>query len=42
MKITSSNLETIAVRMSQYPTDHKDEFMLCGRSNVGMSIVFST
>ena len=42
MKITSSNLETIAVRMSQYPTDHKDEFMLCGRSNVGKSSFINT
>lgn len=37
MKIDSSNLETIAVRASQYPTDGKAEFLLCGRSNVGKS-----
>lgn len=37
MKIESSNLETIAVRTSQYPTDGRDEFLLCGRSNVGKS-----
>lgn len=37
MKIDNSNLETIAVRASQYPTDNRDEFLLCGRSNVGKS-----
>ena len=37
MKIESSNLETVAVRTSQYPTDGKKEFLLCGRSNVGKS-----
>ena len=37
MKIENSNLETIAVRTSQYPTDGRDEFLLCGRSNVGKS-----
>lgn len=37
MKIESSNLETIAVRKSQYPTDNRCEFMLVGRSNVGKS-----
>lgn len=37
MKIDSSNLETIAVRASQYPTDNRYEFLLCGRSNVGKS-----
>ena len=42
MKITSSNLETIAVRMSQYPTDHRNEYMLCGRSNVGKSSFINT
>ena len=42
MKIESSNLETIAVRKSQYPTDKKDEFLLCGRSNVGKSSFINT
>ena len=37
MKIETSNLETIAVRASQYPTDNRCEFLLCGRSNVGKS-----
>ena len=37
MKIESSNLEHVAVRTSQYPTDNKPEFLLCGRSNVGKS-----
>ena len=42
MKIESSNLETIAVRKSQYPTDELDEFLLCGRSNVGKSSFINT
>ena len=42
MKIESSNLETIAVRTSQYPTDEKCEFLLCGRSNVGKSSFINT
>lgn len=42
MKIESSNLETIAVRTSQYPTDNKCEFLLCGRSNVGKSSFINT
>ena len=37
VKIETSNLEHIAVRASQYPTDNRMEFMLCGRSNVGKS-----
>lgn len=37
MKIESSNLNVIAVRTSQYPTDNKKEFLLVGRSNVGKS-----
>lgn len=37
MKIENSNLDTVAVRQSQYPKDGKDEFLLCGRSNVGKS-----
>lgn len=42
MKIESSNLETIAVRTSQYPTDNRPEFVLCGRSNVGKSSFINT
>lgn len=42
MKVESSNLETIAVRKSQYPTDELDEFLLCGRSNVGKSSFINT
>ena len=37
MKIETSNLEIVAVRASQYPEDNKNEFLLCGRSNVGKS-----
>ena len=37
MKIETSNLEVIAIRTSQYPTDNKPEFLLVGRSNVGKS-----
>ena len=37
MKIDNSNLNVIAVRTSQYPTDLKPEFLLVGRSNVGKS-----
>ena len=37
MKIETSNLEIVAVRASQYPTDNRSEFLLCGRSNVGKS-----
>ncbi len=42
MKVESSNLETIAVRTSQYPTDGRPEFVLCGRSNVGKSSFINT
>lgn len=42
MKIESSNLETIAVRTSQYPSDNRAEFLLCGRSNVGKSSFINT
>lgn len=37
MKIESAELKTMAVRISQYPEDNKDEFLLVGRSNVGKS-----
>ncbi len=42
MKIESSNLNVIAVRTSQYPTDNKKEFLLVGRSNVGKSSFINT
>ena len=37
MKIETVELNTTAVRISQYPTDNKCEFLLVGRSNVGKS-----
>lgn len=37
MKIGSVELKNTAVRISQYPTDEKSEFLLVGRSNVGKS-----
>lgn len=37
MKIESAELKSMAVRISQYPTDNKAEFLLVGRSNVGKS-----
>ena len=37
MEIKSAELDTTAVRVSQYPTDGKCEFLLVGRSNVGKS-----
>lgn len=42
MKIETSNLEVIAIRTSQYPTDNKPEFLLVGRSNVGKSSFINT
>lgn len=42
MKIESSNLNVIAVRNTQYPTDNKPEFLLVGRSNVGKSSFINT
>ena len=42
MRISSVNLEVIAVRRSQYPTDNKPEFLLVGRSNVGKSSFINT
>lgn len=42
MKVTSSELIISAVRISQYPTDNKPEFMLVGRSNVGKSSFINT
>lgn len=37
MNIDDVVLEAMAVRMSQYPTDNKPEFLMVGRSNVGKS-----
>lgn len=37
MKITSTKLEVLAVRRSQYPDEERSEFLLVGRSNVGKS-----
>mgnify|MGYP002620941398 CR=1 FL=1 len=37
MKIDSVELKNMAVRISQYPDDHKSEFLLVGKSNVGKS-----
>ena len=42
MKIETSNLEVIAIRTSQYPTDNKPEFLLVGKSNVGKSSFINT
>ena len=42
MKILSVELNTIAVRESQYPTDRLPEFMIVGRSNVGKSSFINT
>ena len=42
MKIETSNLEVIAIRTSQYPTDNKPEFLLVARSNVGKSSFINT
>ncbi len=42
MKIDSVELKNLAVRISQYPADLKDEFLLVGRSNVGKSSFINT
>lgn len=42
MQIDSVMLPTIAVRVSQYPTDNLPEFLLVGRSNVGKSSFINT
>jgi GTP-binding protein len=42
MKISSVDLIISAVRISQYPTDNKPEFLLVGRSNVGKSSFVNT
>lgn len=42
MKILKVEEPQIAVRLSQYPTDNKTEFLLLGRSNVGKSSFINT
>ena len=42
MEIISVNDPIVAVRISQYPTDKKDEFLCLGRSNVGKSSFINT
>lgn len=42
MKIIDVKLIISAVRKSQFPTDHKNEFLLVGRSNVGKSSFINT
>lgn len=42
MQIENVNEPIIATRISQYPTDNLDEFLLVGRSNVGKSSFINT
>ncbi len=42
MQIENVNEPIIATRISQYPTDNFDEFLLVGRSNVGKSSFINT
>ena len=42
MKILDVKLAISAVRVSQFPTDNKEEFLLVGRSNVGKSSFINT
>lgn len=42
VKILDVKLEISAVRLSQFPTDNKNEFLLVGRSNVGKSSFINT
>lgn len=42
MDIISVKQPQIAVRISQYPTDNKPEFLLVGKSNVGKSSFINT
>lgn len=42
MKIDTVELDTMAVRVSQYPANNLGEFLLCGRSNVGKSSFINT
>ena len=37
MKITKSELDTVAVKPGQYPPDNMPEIAFAGRSNVGKS-----
>ena len=41
MQIDSVEEPIIAIRISQYPTDNNNEFLLLGRSNVGKSSLLS-
>lgn len=42
VKILDVKLTISAVRLSQFPTDNKNEFLLVGRSNVGKSSFINT
>lgn len=42
MKIIKSDLEAVAVKPSQYPSDHLKEIAFAGRSNVGKSSLLNT
>ena len=42
MKFDEVELSNVAVRVSQYPIDHKPEFLILGRSNVGKSSFINT
>jgi len=42
MNFNEVELKTVAVRISQYPTDNKPEFLIVGRSNVGKSSFINT
>jgi len=42
MKFDEVELSNVAVRVSQYPSDHKPEFLILGRSNVGKSSFINT
>ncbi len=42
MKFDNVDLTNVAVRVSQYPTDNKPEFLILGRSNVGKSSFINT
>ena len=42
MQIDSVEEPITAIRISQYPSDNKPEFLLLGRSNVGKSSFINT
>lgn len=42
MEVTKVDEPIIAVRISQYPEDKKNEFLCLGRSNVGKSSFINT